>query len=181
MVTNKRSTIIIGILLLIVCTALLTRASQLGSFASSMMLATDSNGNPVCSNVSVAQANAAIQGRSFSSPTRSLNSAFQISNSRDSLASYSVDIAATISLTTGQTGTVYLKYADDSGFTTNVIEVCRFINGNSGSLTIGLNLTQTNTAMISGMIPAGKYAQIVTQNNTGTPSFTYRSGQEVLM
>lgn len=119
--------------------------------------------------------------RTFNNPTRSLNSAFQISTTQDSLVSYSVDIASTISLTSGQTGTVYLRYADDSGHTTNVKEVARFVNGNSGTLTIGLNLTQSNTGTLTGMIPAGKYGKIVTENTSGTPTFTYRSAQEVLL
>lgn len=119
--------------------------------------------------------------KSFGSASRSLNSAFQISSTRDSLVGYSVDIATTISLTTGQSGTVFLEYADQSGFTTGVTEVARFVNGNAGTLTLGLNLTQTNTAQLGGMIPAGKYARLRTANNTGTPTFTYRSGQEVLV
>lgn len=119
--------------------------------------------------------------KAFANPTRSLNSAFQISTSRDAAVSYSVDISTAISLTTGQTGTVYLRYADDSGFTTNVIEVCRFVNGNTGTLTIGLALTQNGTGTLSGVIPAGKYVKLVTENNTGTPTFTYRRAQEVLI
>lgn len=122
-----------------------------------------------------------ILPRSFSAPTRSLNTAYQISTSRDASVSYSVDIAATISLTTGQSGMVVIEYADNSGISTNVVEVGRFVNGNAGSLTIGLNLTQTNTAQISGLIPASKYVRIRTVNTTGTPTFTYRSGQEVLL
>lgn len=97
------------------------------------------------------------------------------------MVNYSIDVATTLSLTTGQTGTVFLEYADNSGFTTNVVEVGRFVNGNGGSLTIGLNLSQTVTGNVGGMIPANKYARIRTANTTGTPTFTYRSGQEVLV
>lgn len=119
-------------------------------------------------------------GKTFNSPTRSLNSAFQISIAHNATVSYSIDIAATLSLTTGQVGTVILEYADNSGISTNVVEIGRFVNGNAGSLAIGLNLTQTQTANINGIIPAGKYVRIRTVNTTGTPTFTYRSGQEVL-
>lgn len=119
--------------------------------------------------------------RTFSSPSRSLNSAFQISTIKDALVSYSVDISCTINLTSGQNGTTFLEYADDSGFTTNVKEVCRTVNANTGSLTLGLNLTQISTSTLSGMIPAGKYARLRTANTTGSPTFTYRSGQEVLL
>ena len=119
--------------------------------------------------------------RSFSSPTRSLNSCFQISSTRDAFVSYAVDIAATISLTTGQTGTETLQYSDDSGCSTNTITVNSTTNGNTGALTIGLNLTQTATGTISGIIPAGKWVKILTANTTGTPTFTFRSAQEVLL
>lgn len=118
---------------------------------------------------------------SFSAASRSLNSAFQVSTTRTASVSYSVDIATSVSLAGGAVGTVYLEYADDSGFTTNVVEVNRFVNGNTGTLVIGLTLNQTNTAPMGGIIPAGKYVRLRTQNNTGTPTFTYRSGQEVLL
>lgn len=118
---------------------------------------------------------------SFANPTRSLNSAFQISASRVALVNYAVSIACALSLTTGQQGTTYLEYADDSGFTTNVVTVNQFVNGNTGTLAIGLALTQTVTGMLSGVIPAGKYVRLRTQNNTGTPTFTFQGAQEVLV
>lgn len=74
-----------------------------------------------------------------------------------------------------------MSYADDSGFTTNVVEVGRFVNGQTGTLVVGLTLNQTNTAQLNGIVPANKYTRLRTQNNTGTPTFTYRSGQEVLL
>lgn len=119
--------------------------------------------------------------RSFAQPSRSLNSSFQISTTRDAIVNYTVDIAATLSLTTGQAGTVALKYADDSGMTTNVVTVQSSVNGNAGTLAIGLGLTQTATAALSGIIPAGKYVKLVTTNTTGTPTFTMRAAQEVLL
>lgn len=118
---------------------------------------------------------------SFAYPTRSLNTAFQISATRASAVHYTVDIACTLSLIGGATGTVTLRYADDSGMTTNVQTVQSFVNGNTGTLTIGLALTQTSTAALGGIIPAGKYVQILTTNTVGTPTFTYRASQEVLI
>jgi len=118
---------------------------------------------------------------SFSNPTRTLNSAFQPSTTRNALVSYSVDIACSATLIGGQTGTVFLEYADDSGFTTNVVEVGRFVNGNSVSLAIAITVNQTNTGTISGMIPANKYVRLRTANTVGSPTFNYRVGQEVLL
>lgn len=125
-------------------------------------------------------ATGAPPSKTFNNPTRSLNTAFQPSTTNDVFASYSVDISSTLSLSGGQSGTVYLRYADDSGHTTNVKEVARFVNGNTGTLTIGLSITQNVTGTLSGVIPAGKYAKLVTENTSGTPTFTYRSAQEVL-
>lgn len=122
-----------------------------------------------------------VNAKTFNNPTRSLNSAFQISTTQDALVSYTVDISCTMSLTSGQTGTVTLQYADDSGFTTNVKTVQSSTNGNTGSLTIGLGLTQVGTVSLTGMVPSGKYAKLVTANTMGTPTFTYRNAQEVLV
>ena len=124
---------------------------------------------------------AVAAARSQSAQTRTLNSIFQVSSTRDSLVNYSVDIATTLSLTTGQSGTVYLEIASDSGFTTNVQEISRAANGQTGTLTIGLGLNQNVTGSLNGYVPVGYYARLRTQNNTGTPTFTYRSGQEVLL
>lgn len=132
----------------------------------------------------IAQATSTLnlpQAMSFANPARTLNSAFQISSTRAAFVNYSVDIATSVSLIGGQVGTVYLEYANDSGFTSGVTEVGRFVNGQTGTLVVGLTLNQTNTAQLSGIVPAGKYVRLRTQNNTGTPTFTYRSSQEVLL
>lgn len=117
--------------------------------------------------------------RTFAYPARTLNNCFQVSSSSDAMVNYSVDIAATLSLTTGQTGTVFLEVFNDSGCTTGTQELGRAVNGNGGTLTIGLALTQNVTGAVGGIVPAGKYVKIRTANTVGTPTFTYRSGQEV--
>lgn len=122
-----------------------------------------------------------IPPRTYTNPARSLNSAFQISTTQDTQVSYAVDIAAVLSLTSGQTGTVILEYADDSGFTTNVVTVQTSKNGNTGTLAIGLGLTQTTTVTLTGMVPAAKYVRLRTVNTTGSPSFTMSTSQEVLL
>lgn len=122
-----------------------------------------------------------INTPSFANPSRSLNSAFQISSTRNTQVSYSVDISCTMSLTSGQSGLVVLEYADDSGITTNVKTVARSASANSGALTIGLALTSLSTATVAGIIPVGKYARLRTVNTTGTPAFTLQNAQEVLV
>jgi hypothetical protein len=117
--------------------------------------------------------------RSFSYTTRALNTCFQISSSRDAQVSYAVDVSTSLSLTTGQQGTVYLRTYTNSGCSTGTQELVRFQNGQTGTLTIGLALTQNVTGNLSGIVPAGAWVQLVTENNVGTPTFTARPGQEV--
>jgi phage-related tail fiber protein len=114
--------------------------------------------------------------RSSSAVSVSLNSSSQISTTRDAMVSYSIDISATLSISGGQTGNVFLEISPDNS---NWTEISRFTNGNTGTLTIGLNITQTNTGAVSGYVPAGYYRRLRT-SATGSPTITYRSGQEVL-
>lgn len=124
----------------------------------------------------------AFRSRSQSSASRSLNTIFQVSTTRDCTVSYSVDISCTLSLTGGMTGTVILEMATNSAFTTGVQTLSQFTNSNTGSLTIGLNMTQINTACLTANdIPAGNFIRIRTVSTTGTPTFTYQVGQEVLL
>lgn len=119
--------------------------------------------------------------RSFSNPSLAINTARQASTTRDAFVSASVDVTASLSLTTGQKGTVTLQYADDSGFTTNVKTVQPMSNGNTGTLAIGLALGQMVTATVSGIVPAAKYYRLLTTNNTGTPTYGTPAIQEVLL
>ncbi len=122
---------------------------------------------------------AAPAARVQAATTRTLGTGFQVDATRDSMVSYSVDIACALSLSGGQTGTVFLEIASDSGFTTNLQEVGRSVNGNAGTLTLGLNTTQTSTVTLTGFVPGGYYCRLRSVNTTGTPTFTYRSGQEI--
>jgi hypothetical protein len=118
-----------------------------------------------------------IQARSFANPTRPLNTAFQVSASRDALVVYTVDISVTSLLLAGASGRVYLEYADDSAFTTNVVTTSSSPNATGGVL----NVTNLGAGNVVGMIPAGKFARIRTQNVAGTPTFTFQGSQEVLL
>ena len=123
----------------------------------------------------------AINSRSFANPSRTLNTAFQVSTTRDAIVNYSVDIACTLALLVGQSGTVFLEYADNQTFTTNVKEVSRFVNTNTATLNVSVTLTQAVTGVLGGLIPTGKWVRLRTANNTGTPTFNFRSSQEVLI
>jgi hypothetical protein len=115
--------------------------------------------------------------RTFANPTRSLNTAFQISQGQDAQVCYPVDIAVTSLLLATTQGTVTLQYADNSAFTTNVVTVCSGTNSTGGVA----NVTNTATVTLTGIIPAGKYVKVVTANTAGSPTFSIRAGQEVLL
>lgn len=119
--------------------------------------------------------------RSQSSASRTLNSAFLISSTRDALVSYSVQITVTASIGGNQNGDVILEIASDSGFTTSVQTLAIFGSGQALTLALTLNSVQPNTGTLTGYVPAGYYSRLRTVNNTGTPTYSYRAGQEALM
>lgn len=116
--------------------------------------------------------------KTYNYPTRTLGTAFQVSTTTESSVRYSLRIANTITLTGGAAGDVVLETADDSAFTTNVHEIGRVGNGNTGTLVIGLTLNDSIGVQIEGLIPAGKYARLRSITTTGTPTYTFLSGQE---
>lgn len=120
-------------------------------------------------------------GRVFSYPSRPLNTCFQVSASRDAAVSYAVDVQTSLSLAAGQQGTVYLELFAASGCAGGAQEVNRFTNGQTGALTIGLSLVQNVTGTLAGVVPAGGFVRLRTENNTGSPTFSARAAQEVLL
>lgn len=122
-----------------------------------------------------------IPSRSQSSATRSLNSAFQVSSTRDSMVCYSVQIQVTASIAGGQNGDVILEMASNSAFTTNVQTLAASGLGQTYTLAVALQGVQPQTQPVFGFVPAGYYVRLRTVNNTGTPTFTYRYGQETLL
>lgn len=118
--------------------------------------------------------------RSQVAATRALNTAFQISATRDAWVSYSVQITVTASIAGGQNGDVVLEVASDSGFTTNVQTLAISGLGQTYTLAVALQGVQPQTGVVTGYVPAGYYARLRTVSATGTPAFAYRAGQEVL-
>lgn len=115
--------------------------------------------------------------KTFNTATRALNTAFQVSTTQDSFVSYNVDVNVTALLVAGAQGTVTLQYADNSGMSTNLVSVNAGTNATSGVL----NIVNTGTVTLSGVVPANKWVRIATASVAGSPTFTYRAGQEVLM
>lgn len=116
-----------------------------------------------------------------SSAARSLNTIFQISATRLAFVAYSVQITITASITGGQNGDIVLEIASDAAFTTNVQTLGIFGAGQVYTLAIALQGIQPQTLVLWGFVPAAYYTRLRTVNNTGTPGFAYRAGQETLL
>lgn len=116
-----------------------------------------------------------------SSASRSLNTAFQVSTTRGALVFYSVQATITASISGGQNGDVILEIASDSGFTLNVQTLSISGTGQTYTLAIALQGVQPQTGVVSGYVPAAMWARLRPVSNTGSPSFAYRAGQEVLI
>lgn len=116
-----------------------------------------------------------------SQPSRALNTAFQISATRNAMVSYSIQITVTASIAGGQNGDIILEIASNSGFTTNVQTIAIAGNGQTYTLAVALQGVQPTTNVVAGFVPAGYYVRIRTMNNTGTPSYSLRAQQEALI
>lgn len=106
---------------------------------------------------------------------------FQPSATRNTFASYSLTIATTASIGGNASGTVVLEVAPTNSATAgDWVEIARFTNGQSISLAIALQSVQTLAGQVNGMIPAGYYAKLRSINNSGTPTYSFNSGREIL-
>lgn len=114
------------------------------------------------------------------SSSRALNTAFQISTTRDADVRYSVQCTITASISGGQACDVILEIASDSGFTSNVQTLGIGGGGQTYTLAIALQGVTLLTGQVSGYVPAGYYARVRTVNVTGSPTYLMRAGQEVL-
>lgn len=122
--------------------------------------------------------------RSFSYPTRTLDTCYQPSATRDAQVSYNVTINTTSTLTAGGVGTVYLEAFTNSGCSTGTQEIGRFVNGNTQTLGLTVTMVQNVTGNLNGIVPAGMWVKQRTQINTGTGAnvtFSALPGQETLL
>lgn len=114
--------------------------------------------------------------KTFSLPSRALNTAFQISTTYDTDVTYGVDITVASALLGTATGLVALQYADNSGMTTNLVTLPGGQNSTAGVL----NISNIGTVTVHGIIPAGKWVRIATTNTSGA-TFAIRSNQQEVL
>lgn len=112
--------------------------------------------------------------------TKTLNSCFQLSSTKLAHVTYNAEIASSAAIVGGQRGTLYLETFTDSGCTTGTVEIMSSTNGNTSALIVAVGNVITQTLNVNGYVAAGLYVKLRTENNTGTPTFTAKKGQEAL-
>lgn len=117
---------------------------------------------------------ASAPANTFSTPSRSYNTAWQPSVTRDIMVIWSSNVTLSSVVLTAATGTVASKYADNSGITTNVVTTRSLQNSLGGVLATGINPTGGTL-----VVPAGKWAILTTTTNSGTVNFGTLEVQEI--
>lgn len=103
---------------------------------------------------------------------RPVNStAFTPNATRDTAVYYYISLSASLTLIGGATSTATLQISPTGSVWTDIGPTS---TGITGAVIVGVNITNTQVGLLSGIVPAGYQARIV---STGTTSFV--SGQEV--
>lgn len=110
---------------------------------------------------------------------------FQISSSRDASVYYSITIVSSTTIlgATNVSGYVVIEVAaTNSSTAADWKELGRTPNGQNNSLTVAVGtLTSTGGGQVGCVVPSGYYCRLRSINVAGTPTYTYNSGQEVLL
>ena len=124
--------------------------------------------------------NATATSRVFNNNVaRSVNSNYTISATRDVLCTYSISISVTNPLLAGSSsGSAFLEYSTNAGSTWNTVS--QVTNASSVALAVTIALTQPNTFVLSGPVPANALVRIRT-TTAGTASVTYTLGNELYL
>lgn len=126
--------------------------------------------------------------RSWATTTRSIvttaaaANGFQVSSTRDSEVRYSLTIVSTATISANASGYVALEMAPTNSISaSDWIELGRVVNGQAVALALTLASTATGGGQVTGYIPAGYYVRLRSVNSSGTPTYTYNSGEETLL
>lgn len=106
---------------------------------------------------------------------------WQLSTIRDASVGYACSVTTVATIGGAATGYVVLEVSPtNSTSAASWIEIDRVTNSQTITLAIALQSSQTVSASIRGIVPAGYYARIRSVSVSGSPTFAYGSGQEVL-
>lgn len=107
---------------------------------------------------------------------------FQLSTTRNVSVYYSVNVTTTATIAGASDGYVVLEICPtNSAVAANWTEVSRSRNGQTISLAIVLQSVQNIGSELMNIIPAGYYMRLRSVNVSGTPTYSFISGQEVTL
>lgn len=111
--------------------------------------------------------------------TLSLATAYQATdNTKPSIVTINLSSTATISLTSGATNTASILIGSTNGVASGTGTVmCQYSNSNTGSLTIGLNLSTISTLTCTLALPVGWYFAV--RQTAGTVTISSAFDQSV--
>lgn len=89
---------------------------------------------------------------------------------------YSVRILSDVTVAGGQQGHVELR-SDASNPPTTVR--ARIAGGITGTVVVGVSLTDTAEDELTYVVPVSHFVELVTVNETGTPTFTLEATTEI--
>lgn len=111
-----------------------------------------------------------------STPSRSIGSAFQPSTTQPTYVSYALRVVSSITLSGGQAGRIELR--SDSSNPPSTVRG-RVAGGATGTVVVGVSMSDTAEGTISYIVPAGHYVLLQSVNETGTPTYSINSQVEI--
>jgi hypothetical protein len=106
--------------------------------------------------------------------SRVLNTSYQATlQPRWNIVNFSVSINSSLTLSGGQTGTILLQTSPDNSTWTTVSTA---VNGNTGTLTVGLATTNSQTVQMVGTVPPNYYYRL---SSSGASTMGITNGREV--
>lgn len=140
------------------------------------------NGSLLTNLPAVAVPLAVTNGVSHSLVSSTSATGFQVHATKPAMVFYAIKINTTSSIGSGQEGEVYLDLASTNSTTPSDWAMANKIsNGQSYTLAIAIQGTQPLVQVVSGMVPAGYYVRLRSNNVTGSPTYSYITGQETVI
>lgn len=121
-------------------------------------------------------------GVSRSMVTSTSATGFQISSTKKTMVVYSVKISTSSTIGGSAEGEVYLETAATNSITpSDWTTISKISSGQTITLAIALQSVQPITGQLIGMIAVGNYVRLRSNNVSGTPTYTYITGQETII
>jgi hypothetical protein len=105
-----------------------------------------------------------------------LNTTFQPNATKATFVLYSVRVAAALTISGGALGRVELR--SDAGSPPTTVR-SRLAGGSTGTVVVGISLTDTVEGVLSYVVPAGDNVNLTTIAEVGVPVFTLVAVTEI--